>query len=255
MIRVTGAFVSLVLAAYVPASRAQQPNQKTYPTAEKAAEALFLAVQAGDEQAVSQILGGDKELFSVDDKGQDDLERQRFLEKYQQMHRLAREPEGTVLYLGAENWPFPIPLISKNGAWSFDAPAGMQEIVFRRIGENEAFAIDQCRTLARSDEGNAATSVGNQVPLHGYYFRALPAQGKPASFIAYPAEYRSSGVMTFTVDHDEVVYERDLGPRTAKIASTMTTPKPDSTWHALQMNEGSPAPKTANTSGDPGRDH
>ncbi len=254
MIRVTEAFVSLVLAAYVPASRAQQPNQKTYPTAEKAAEALFLAVKAGDEQAVSQILGGDKEIFSVDDKSQDDLERQQFLEKYQQMHRLARKPEGTVLYLGAENWPFPIPLISKNGAWSFDAPAGWQEIVFRRIGENEAFAIDQCRTLARSDERNAATPVGNQVPLHGYYFRAVPRQGKGASFIAYPAEYRSSGVMTFTVDHD-VVYERDLGPSTAKIASTMTTPKLDSTWHALQMDEPSPAPETANTSGDPGRDH
>jgi hypothetical protein len=214
-----------------------------------------LAVQAGDEQAVSQILGGDKELFSADDKSQDDLERQRFLEKYQQMHRLAKEPEGTVLYLGAENWPFPFPLISKNGAWSFDTAAGTQEILFRRIGANEAFAIDQCRELARSDERNAATSVGNKVPLHGYYFRALPAQGKPASFIAYPAEYRSSGVMTFTVGDDDVVYERDLGPRTAKIASTMTTPKPDSTWHALQMDEPPPAPKTANTSGDPGRDH
>jgi hypothetical protein len=232
MIRVTGAFVSLALAVYAPASRAEQANQKTFRSAEEAAEALFLAVQAGDEQGLSQILGGDRELFSLDDKSQDDVDRQQFLEKYQDMHRLAREPEGTVLYLGAENWPFPVPLISKDGAWSFDTPGGMREILFRRIGANESFAVDVCRALARN-EADAAT-VGNPVPFYGYYFRALPAPGKPASFIAYPAEYRSSGVMTFVVDRDGVVYERDLGARTAKVARTMTRYKPNSTWHALQ---------------------
>ncbi len=234
MIRVTGAFVSLVLAVYAPASRAEQSTQKTYPSPEEAAEALFKAVQARDEQALSQILGGDKELLSIDDADQDDFDRHRFLEKYQEMHRLAREPDGTVLYLGAENWPFPIPLISKNGTWSFDAPSGKQEILFRRIGANESFAIDVCHALVRSTEGDAASSVGSPVPFHGYYFRALSARGKPASFIAYPAEYRSSGVMTFVVDHSGVVYERDLGPRTAKVAKTMTRYKPDSNWHALQ---------------------
>jgi len=233
MIRVTGAFVSLALAVYAPAGRAEQSNQKTFQSAEEAAEALFLAVQAGDEQGLSQILGGDRELFSLDDKNQDDVDRQQFLEKYQEMHRLAREPEGTVLYLGAENWPFPVPLISKDGAWSFDASVGMREILFRRIGANESFAIDVCKALARN-EGDAALSVDRPVPFYGYYFRALPARGKPASFIAYPAEYRSSGVMTFVVDHDGVVHERDLGPSTAKVARTMTRYKPNSTWHALQ---------------------
>jgi hypothetical protein len=234
MIRVTGAFVSLVLAVYAPASRAEQSTQKTYPSPEKAAEALFQAVQARDEQQLSQILGGDKELSSVDDGDEDDFDRQRFVEKYQEMHRLAREPDGTVLYLGAENWPFPIPLISKNGTWSFDALSGKQEILFRRIGANESFAIDVCHALVRSTEGDVASSVGSPVPFHGYYFRALSARGKPASFIAYPAEYRSSGVMTFVVDQRGVVYERDLGPRTAKVAKTMTRYKPDSNWHALQ---------------------
>jgi hypothetical protein len=234
MIRVTGAFVSFVLAVYAPASRAEQSTQKTYPSPEEAVEALFHAVQARDEQELSQILGGDKELLSMGDESQDDLERQRFVEKYQEMHRLAREPEGTVLYLGAENWPFPLPLISKDGAWSFDTPGGRREILFRRIGANESFAIDVCHALFRSNEGDAATSVGNPVPFHGYYFRALPARGKSASFIAYPAEYRSSGVMTFIIDQSGVVYERDLGPRTAKVAKTMTRYKPDSNWHALQ---------------------
>ncbi|TMB12651.1 MAG: DUF2950 domain-containing protein, partial [Deltaproteobacteria bacterium] len=93
---------------WAPASRAQQAHQKTYRTAEEAAQALFLAVQAGDEPGVSQILGGGSGLFSVGDKDQDDLDRQTFLDKYRQMHRLAREPDGTILYLGAENWPFPL---------------------------------------------------------------------------------------------------------------------------------------------------
>jgi hypothetical protein len=238
MIRVTGAFTLLILTAYAPASGAQQSNQRTYPSAEDAAEALFLAVQAGDERGVSQILGGDKELFSLDDKSQDDLDREQFLEKYREMHRLAREPDGTVLYLGAENWPFPIPLISKRGAWSFDPRTGMREIVFRRIGGNESFAIDVCHALARLDERDAATSIDSSVPFHGYYFRVLAAKGKPA-FIAYPVEYRSSGVMTFIVDHEGVVYERDLGAGTAKVAKRMTRYNPDSTWHALQ-NERSP---------------
>jgi hypothetical protein len=234
MIRITGAFTLLILTAYAPASGAQQSRQRTYPSAEGAAEALFLAVQAGDERGMSQILGGDKELFSLDDKSQDDLDRQQFVEKYREMHRIAREPDGTVLYVGAENWPFPIPLVSKNGAWSFDPRTGMREILFRRIGDNESFAIEVCEALARSDERDAATSIDRSVPFHGYYFRVLSAKGKPAAFVAYPAEYRSSGVMTFIVGHDGVVYERDLGPGTAKAARRMTTYKPDSTWHALQ---------------------
>jgi hypothetical protein len=243
MIRVVGTFAALALAAYAPAGRAEQSKQRTFPSAEEAAGALFQAVQARDEKAVSQILGGDKELFSVGDESEDELDRQQFLEKYQEMHRFARGPDGTDLYLGAENWPFPIPLISTGGAWSFDAQAGRREIVFRRIGENESYAIDFCLALARLNERDAAASVGNPVPSHGYYFRALPAQGKPASILAYPAEYRSSGVMTFVVDHGNVVYERDLGPSTAKVAKDMTSYKPDSTWHALQVSDRSPAPE------------
>ncbi len=233
MIRVTGAFAAVVLAAYAPASRGQV-DHKTYPSAEEAAEALFLAVQARDEQGVSQILGGDRDLLSLDDKSQDDLDRQRFLEKYREMHRLAREPDGTILYLGAENWPFPFPLISKNGTWSFDTQAGAREILFRRIGANESFAIDVCRALTRSEQQDPATFVGNKAPFQGYYFRALQGTGKRPSFIAYPAEYRSSGVMTFIVDQDGVVYERDLGPSTAKVASTMKRYKPESAWHTLE---------------------
>jgi hypothetical protein len=241
MNRVMGAFALVVVAAHPPSATAQQSNQKTFASADQAAEALFLAAQARDEQGLSQILGGDKEIFSAGDDSEDEFDRQRFVEKYREMHRLVREPGGTVLYVGAENWPFPIPLVSRNSAWSFDAQTGMREVLRRRIGENEWFAIDVCRGLGQlGKEGqlgkqDAAGIVGNPVPFNGYYFRALPAaEGTSRSFVAYPAEYGSSGVMTFLVSDDGAVYERNLGPRTADVAKKITSDKPDANWHAVQ---------------------
>ncbi len=219
-----------VVAVFAPPGGARQPNQKTFSSAEEAANALFLAVQAGDNNRLSDLFGEHEDLFAPDDESRDDLGR--FLEKFREMHRLAFEPEGTVLYIGAENWPFPVPLTSNGGAWSFDTEAGMNEILFRRIGANESSAIEICDALARSDEETAAF-LEKPVPIRGYYFRALSAQGKPASFRAYPAEYGSSSVMTFVVDHG-VIYERDLGPRTADAAQSMTRTRLDSSWSAVQ---------------------
>ncbi|MFL5309936.1 MAG: DUF2950 family protein [Myxococcales bacterium] len=232
MIRGKGALVLMVFAIYAPPGGARQAAQQTFSSAEAAADALFLAVQTRDKAGLAQLLGGKEEIFASGDESQDDLDRLRFLEKFREMHRLAYEPEGTILYIGAENWPFPVPLISKDGAWSFDTRAGMSEILFRRIGANESSAIAICQALAHSDEDTAAF-LHKPVPIHGYYFRALPAAGKPASFLAYPADYGSSGVMTFVVDQD-VIYERDLGPRTANAARSMTRYTPDSTWQPVQ---------------------
>jgi hypothetical protein len=242
MNRAMGAF-ALVLAvgAYAPPVGAQQPKQKTFSSADEAADALFLAARARDEQGLSQILGGSGEILSAGDDRQDEFDRQRFVEKYREMHRLVPERGGTVLYVGAENWPFPIPLVSTNGVWSFHAQAGMREVLLRRIGENEWFAIETCRGLGElSTQGqlgkqDAAGIVGNPVPFNGYYFRALPAaEGKSRSFVAYPAEYGSSGVMTFLVSHDGAVYERNLGRRTANLAKKITSDKPDTSWHVVQ---------------------
>jgi hypothetical protein len=232
MTRFTGALVLVLVAAYAPPSGARQAHQKTFSSAEEAASALFLAVQAGDERRLSDLFGGDEDLFAADGESQADLDRRRFVEKFREMHRLAFEPEGTVLYVGAENWPFPIPLTWNGGAWSFDTEAGKDEILFRRIGANESSAIDICDALAQSDEHTAAF-LEKPVPIRGYYFRALSERGKPASFLAYPAEYGSSGVMTFVVDH-EVIYQRDLGPRTADAARSMTSSRLDSSWSAVQ---------------------
>ena len=89
------------------------------------------AVQNHDEQALEAILVAGREVTSTGDDTVDRLEREQFSQKYQEMHRFVRETDGTtVLYIGAENWPFPIPLASRNGRWHFDARTGSPEILF-----------------------------------------------------------------------------------------------------------------------------
>ena len=119
---------------------------------------------------------------------------------------------GIVLYIGAENWAFPIPLVSRNGVWRFDSDAGMHEIRYRRIGENEVTAIELCQALA----AQSPKSGDRPVAFHGYYFRRLAGSGNRFAAIAYPAADRSSGVMTFIVDPDGGAYEKDLGPNTGE---------------------------------------
>ena len=282
---------------------AQEAGQQTFASAEDAGRALFDAMQAQDEQAPLSILGpAGKDVLSSGDSEEDSDARVGFVVKYQEMHRFVTEANGTVsLIVGAENWPFPIPLVNNHGTWFFDTAAGKDEILLRRIGRNELSAIDACRELvdaqkeysARppanltkqfaqklvSDEGqhnglywhgaddefnspinpliayarqNLPTDqVGEHVPFNGYMFRILPGQGPHApggaknyivdgkmsagfAFVAYPVDYRSSGVMTFIVDETGTIYEKDLGPDTTKLAQAMTVYDPDSTWHRME---------------------
>jgi Protein of unknown function (DUF2950) len=260
----------LLAVSFSALSFAQKSTQETFTSAEAASHALFVAVQSDNDQALTQILGGGTELVSTDDKAEDKLEREQFGKKYEEMHRLVREPGGTtVLYVGAENWPFPVPLAAKAGAWYFDATAGKQEVLFRRIGANEATAIETCHALVESTQRRADATLSDDPiakyaqtrlsaegvnagsgslvskqeasgPFHGYHFRMLGTQSKSdgantgSAFIAYPAEYRSSGVMTFIVTQDNVVYEKDLGPDTAKLAKKMTAVTPSSSWRAAE---------------------
>src|SRR5882762_8181193 len=132
---------------------AQQSAQPTFPSAPEASQSLFQAVQANDEQAINNILEGPTDLTSSRDPGQDRVDRELFVQKYQEMHRLGREPDGSVtLYIGAENWPFPISLVQKNGAWHFDSDAGLKEVLFRRIGENELTAITTCHEFVVAEK-------------------------------------------------------------------------------------------------------
>ncbi len=278
-------------------SMAQQSGQKTFSSADEAAKALVAAAQSNDEKAMLDILGPDaKDIISSGDDVEDAQNRADFVQRYQEMHRLVKEPDGTTtLYTGAENWPMPIPLVSKGHSWYFDTAAGKKEILYRRVGRNEISTIRVCQGLVaaekeyysahnlyaqkilsdegqqdglywKSDNGQPQSPVGPLVaqavaegykpptrdgspstPYRGYFYDILTRQGPSAAggaksyivdgkmtggfaFVAYPAEYRSSGVMTFIVGPDGVVYRKDLGPNTATIAKAMKSYNPDATW-------------------------
>ena len=303
---VSGVFAALLLGLlFILPSAAQDYGQQTFQSAEEAGTAFFAAAQTRNDEALLNVLGRTgKELISSGDPIEDMDARVSFVVKYRQMHRYAKQLDGTtILYVGAENWPLPIPLVEKNGVWFFDADAGKEEILIRRIDRNELAAIGACHQLvdaekkyhakARdgqhayaerfvSDKGThnglswseagdefygtvnpliadagqedaklaTAASHDDPIPFNGYYFRILTGQGSQApggaqsymqdgklvsgfAFVAYPAEYRSSGVVTFIVNESGVVYEKDLGPSTTKVANTMTEYDPDSTWRRV----------------------
>jgi hypothetical protein len=258
------AALALLILAGTQSSFAQQSQLQTFPSPAEAAQALYQAVESENEQAVEAIVGAGKEVTSSSDEVEDKLEREQFCKKYREMHRFAQEPDGTtVLYIGAENWPFPIPLASKNGAWYFDSKTGTQEIKFRRIGENEATAIAVCEEFAMGkNERDAKAASGDPItqfaqslssasaadagnngsdPFHGYYFRIVTEDSVAGTsgrvkkkggltLVAYPAEYQSSGVKTFVVNKSGLVFEKDLGPGTTTIAPQMKA-RTGSNWH------------------------
>jgi hypothetical protein len=278
-----------------------QAGQQTFSSAHEATQALVTAMKNNDQQSLLKVLGPNaKSIVSSGDDAEDQSDRDQFLKKYQQMHRLVMEPDGTTtLYIGAENWPTPIPLVHKGSSWYFDTAAGKQEILYRRVGKNELAVIQTCSGLVDAEKeyysqphdgtadrqyaqkffsdpgkqnglywdtasGQTNSPIGplvavaatedypqppdrNLQPFQGYYFRILKAQGAKAAggahsyiadgkmtrgftFVAYPAEYRSSGVMTFIVNQDGIVYEKDLGPSTAAMAKAISKYDPDSSW-------------------------
>ena len=248
------AMFALLLIGYPPSGFAEEsaagPGTKTFASPTEACKALSQALKNGDEKTLESILGVGKEVTSSSDEVEDNLEREQFSQKFQEMHRLVREADGkTVLYIGAENWPFPIPLISKNGVWYFDPDSGKQEILFRTIGENEATAIEVCDEFAMAKKkdslkadsedpitrfaeelviaGAANTHNNESTPFHGYYFRIVrnsapgvsdTGKARGLTLVAYPADYRGSGVMTFAVTHHGILHEKDLGPNTTTVA-------------------------------------
>jgi Protein of unknown function (DUF2950) len=293
-ILLTGSFAAPLLA--------QQAGQKTFASPQEASKALFAAAKSNDVKAMLDLLGPDgKEIISSGDAAEDAQSRAEFVKRYEEMNRLVKEPDGSVtLYIGAHNWPCPIPLVNQGNVWYFDTAAGKQEILFRRIGRNEMSAIHICRELVAaqkeyfaqqnagyapriySDEGKhdglywktaenqpqspigpllaqavndgQTKSRGAQpVPFRGYYFHILTRQGKNAqggeksyvvdgkmtgfAFVAFPAVYRLSGVKTFVVSEDRVVYEKDLGKKTETIAMSMHEFNPDSSWQKSEPEQ------------------
>jgi hypothetical protein len=239
-------FLSMLSACEVFAQPAGQP---AFHSAAEACRTLAEAAHNHDVETAARILGISTDVVTTNDDAQDKADRDTFAAKYRQMHRLRHEADGTViLYVGAENWPFPFPLVEKDGLWRFDGDAGSKEILYRRIGRNEFAAMALCHDLVAAKKENAAaaqqsassplsvlkiaTSNGEPVLIQGYYFRLLSrSRSGRFTLIAYPAEYRSSGVMTFVVTNNDLLYEKDLGPNSTRVARAMRGFKKDATWN------------------------
>src|SRR5271165_2000813 len=182
------AAAAVVLAACLPGlSIAQQQGQKTFSSPQEASTALVAAAQSNDEKAILEILGPDgKQIISSGDETEDAQSRADFLRRYQQLHRLVQEPDGLTLYVGAENWPLPIPVVERDHSWFFDTAAGKKEILYRRIGRNEMSAIRVCQELAAAQKEYNSTQheyaqkiLSDDGRHNGLYWKA--ADGEPQS--------------------------------------------------------------------------
>ncbi len=297
----TSQLLLLALALGLTACNKSEASQKAFASPDDAGNAVLDAAKSGDQNAMVAVFGPDSKAIilsgdAVQDKGLADA----FVAAYTQMHRWRKMPDGSqVLIVGADNFPFAIPLKKNDsGKWFFDTAAGREEILARRIGRNELAMIDICGALVNaqaeyfsqshngagpkqfalkfisdtgqqnglywdSPEGQPKSPLGplvafatdegysvkanSHVPFHGYNFRMLTKQGSNApggakdyvvdgkmtggfAFVAYPAEYGNSGIMTFLINQDGVLLQKDLGKTTADIASKMTDFDPDNTW-------------------------
>ncbi|MET0849745.1 MAG: DUF2950 domain-containing protein [Candidatus Rokuibacteriota bacterium] len=292
------AVVTLSLTAGWGAPTADGAAQRRFDSLEEAERALVDALRKGDDKALGSIFGpGASGLVSSGDAVRDRQIRERFVAMYEEQHRLEGGGGKVVLVVGKDDFPLAIPLVADGPWWRWDTAAGREEIVNRRIGQNELNTIQVClayvdaqreyylrdpdrngllqyaRAFASSPgkrdglfwptkEGEPPSPLGlfvarakaegyakgsGPVPYWGYYFRILTAQGKDApggaydylaqnrmiggfALVAYPAQYGASGIMTFLVNHDGVVYQKNLGPSTAAIAKAMKQFNPDSSW-------------------------
>jgi hypothetical protein len=275
--------------------------QKTFASPADAGAAFLDAAKSGDQSALLAIFGpGAKDLLFTGDAVKDKDALRDFVAAYDQMHRWREiKVGGEMLYIGADNYPFPIPLGQKSpGQWSFDTAAGKDEILARRIGKDELTAIAACAAVSNAqklyfsqthdgdkvkqyaqrfvaDEGKqnglywhvpegqspsplgslgdfakaaGYTNAGDKPqPFDGYLFRILTRQGDKGpggaqdfivngkmtggfAILAYPAEYRNSGVMTFVIGKDGIVYQKDLGEKTTDVASALADYSPGDGW-------------------------
>ncbi|HEX4824093.1 MAG TPA: DUF2950 domain-containing protein [Candidatus Polarisedimenticolaceae bacterium] len=300
------AFLGLALGATAaepakpPSHPAAPAGQKTYSSPDEAARALIQAATADDIEALKQIFGpSGLDLVVTGDDVQDKNRAKAFADQAATKHRIERDPKDAkraILSVGDDDWPLPIPIVQgPAGHWYFDTKAGRQEILYRRIGQNELDAIEICEGFVEAQDeyastkhdgatinqyaqrmvstpgkqdglawqkpdgtwdGPVAETIANAIaegytdraqPYHGYFFKVLKGQGSHAKFgaldfvvnnvmiggfalVAAPAEYRGTGVKTFIVNQDGVVYEKDLGAKTLDAFKAMTIFDPDKGW-------------------------
>jgi len=278
--------------------------QEQFTTPEDAVSALVEAAKSQDQKGLLTVLGPDgKAIASSGDAVADANARDNFVSAYDAKHALELEGDGSqTLIIGNDDWPFPIPLINKGGKWQFDAAAGVDEILRRRIGRNELAAIQVSLAYVQAQneyasldpaglgphvyaqrivsrpgkrdglywataEGEQASPLGElaakasaegyktgntPIPYYGYYYRILTRQGAHApggaydylakgkmiggfALVAYPAQFGNSGIMTFIVNQDGTVFQKDLGPQSDKLARKLEAFDPDSTWMKVDI--------------------
>jgi len=296
IIAVLAALVGIVVLS--PAAAAKQAS---FATPEQAVDALVAATRADSTDQLLNVLGpGSRKLISSGDAVADTQARHKFVSAYETANEITKEGDDrAILEVGKDGWTFPFPIVKHGETWAFDASAGAEEILDRRIGANELSAIQVCRAYVDAQRDYAArdpehsglliyaqkfksspghhdglywpAAAGEQesplgplvasaraagyggkpakgrIPYHGYYYRILTGQGPAAkggaysyivkghmiagfAMVAFPAQYGVSGVMTFIVNNDGVVYQQDLGPETPELAEKMKLFNPDSSW-------------------------
>jgi hypothetical protein len=291
--------VLLIIAQTATAQTVSTARGKSFATAEEAANALIDAAEKYDENALTEILGPESyDIIHTGEPARDREVANNFAALARTKTNVSLQPKNkriAFLAVGEDNWPFPVPIVKTGSTWSFDTGAGRQEILYRRVGDNELNAIQICRGYVeaqhdyalikhgssgvnqyaqriistpgkqdglawRKDDGTWDGPIGEKVaaaiergyssrtePYHGYFFKILKGQGPAAplgqldfvvkdvmiggfALIAFPAQYRLTGVQTFMVSHDGVVYQKDLGPKTAEIVATIDRFNPDKSW-------------------------
>jgi hypothetical protein len=282
-------------------------GEQQFATPEAAVSALETAAKSRDTNAIHAIFGpAGRDLVSPD-AVQATQEFEAFVNRLSEKTELVRRSDSNcVLQLGADPWPFPIPLVKADGQWSFDTEAGRQEVLNRRVGRNELGALAVCRAYVDAQREYAGKDRnGDQVleyaqrlrstpgthdglywplrggdeqsplgpliaaarvegyrrqariltdepsPYHGYYFKVLTRQVKHApggkydyiinghmiggfALVAWPEEWGNSGVMTFIVNQQGKIFQKNLGPKTAALAKAMTRYDPDSSWSTVK---------------------
>jgi hypothetical protein len=298
--------VFVPLAACKKSENPEKPSIRVFASPDDAGNALLAAAKSGDKDTLLTIFGPDsKEVLFSGDPVQDKNAASAFVTGYGVMHRWRNMRDGAqVLLVGADNFPFPIPLKKNSeGKWFFDTASGKEEVLNRRIGRNELAIIGVCGAVAdaeaeyfakprdgekakqfaakflsdpgkqnglywKSAEGQPESPLGplaasaasegyiekpeGHTAFHGYYFRMLKGQTDKApggakdyvvngkmtggfAFVAYPAEYGNSGVMTFMISQDGVLLEKDLGKATTETATAMTQFDPDPNWRIVEQ--------------------
>jgi hypothetical protein len=280
-------------------------KQESFATPDEALTAVVDDLKADNQSGLVKILGPSIEpILNSGDPVADQNARQRFVANAEEQHHFDGSGDTLTLVIGKDDWPFPIPLKKVDERWRFDTAAGKEEILDRRIGENELSTIQTMLAYvdAQGDyadfqrqrsgmpeyaqrilsspgkmdglywpaaEGQPQSPLGPLVaaaraagyrrsakteepsPYHGYFFKVLTAQGPNApggaidyivngrmiggfGLVGWPARYGDSGVMTFMVNHNDVVYQKDLGPQTAKLAPEISRFDPDPSWQKVE---------------------